>query len=30
VAANRLYEELGFRRRDANLYRYQPPQPAEG
>jgi GNAT superfamily N-acetyltransferase len=30
VAANRLYEELGFRRRDANVYRYQPPQPAEG
>jgi GNAT superfamily N-acetyltransferase len=30
VAANRLYEELGFRRRDSNVYRYQLRQPAEG
>jgi ribosomal protein S18 acetylase RimI-like enzyme len=30
VAANRLYEELGFRRRDASVYRYRLRQPAEG
>jgi ribosomal protein S18 acetylase RimI-like enzyme len=27
VAANRLYQELGFRLRDSNVYRYQPPPP---
>jgi ribosomal protein S18 acetylase RimI-like enzyme len=25
VAANRLYQQLGFRLRDSNVYRYQPP-----
>jgi ribosomal protein S18 acetylase RimI-like enzyme len=25
VAANRLYQRLGFRLRDSNVYRYQPP-----
>jgi GNAT superfamily N-acetyltransferase len=30
MAANRLYEELGFQRRDSNVYRYQLRQPAEG
>jgi ribosomal protein S18 acetylase RimI-like enzyme len=25
VAANRLYQRLGFQLRDSNLYRYQPP-----
>jgi ribosomal protein S18 acetylase RimI-like enzyme len=29
VAANRLYQRLGFRLREANVYRYQPP-PAAG
>jgi ribosomal protein S18 acetylase RimI-like enzyme len=24
VEANRLYQQLGFRRRDSNVYRYQP------
>jgi ribosomal protein S18 acetylase RimI-like enzyme len=24
VAANRLYQQLGFRQRDSNVYRYQP------
>jgi ribosomal protein S18 acetylase RimI-like enzyme len=28
VAANRLYQQLGFRRRDSNVYRYQPQPPA--
>jgi hypothetical protein len=28
VAANRLYQQLGFRLRDSNVYRYQPQQPA--
>jgi ribosomal protein S18 acetylase RimI-like enzyme len=28
VAANRLYQQLGFRLRDSNIYRYQPQQPA--
>jgi ribosomal protein S18 acetylase RimI-like enzyme len=28
VAANRLYQQLGFRPRDSNVYRYQPQQPA--
>lgn len=25
VAANRLYQRLGFQRRDSNVYRYRPP-----
>jgi hypothetical protein len=24
VAANRLYQQLGFQLRDSNVYRYQP------
>jgi ribosomal protein S18 acetylase RimI-like enzyme len=28
VAANRLYQELGFQLRDSNAYRYQPQPPA--
>jgi ribosomal protein S18 acetylase RimI-like enzyme len=28
VAANRLYQQLGFRLRDSNVYRYQPRPPA--
>jgi ribosomal protein S18 acetylase RimI-like enzyme len=28
VAANRLYQQLGFRLRDSNVYRYQPQAPA--
>ena len=28
VAANRLYQHLGFQLRDSNVYRYQPPPPA--
>jgi ribosomal protein S18 acetylase RimI-like enzyme len=28
VAANRLYEQLGFQLRDSNVYRYQPHLPA--
>jgi ribosomal protein S18 acetylase RimI-like enzyme len=28
VAANRLYQQLGFRLRDSNVYRYQPQLPA--
>ena len=28
VAANRLYQQLGFRLRDSNVYRYQPQPPA--
>ena len=28
VAANRLYEQLGFQLRDSNVYRYQPQLPA--
>jgi ribosomal protein S18 acetylase RimI-like enzyme len=28
VAANRLYEQLGFQIRDSNVYRYQPQLPA--
>ena len=28
VAANRLHQQLGFRLRDSNLYRYRPQQPA--
>jgi ribosomal protein S18 acetylase RimI-like enzyme len=27
VAANRLYQRLGFQLRDSNVYRYQPPPP---
>jgi ribosomal protein S18 acetylase RimI-like enzyme len=27
VAANRLYQQLGFRLRDSNVYRYQPQPP---
>ncbi len=30
VAANRLYQRLGFRRREANVYRYQPRSPSAG
>ena len=28
VAANRLYQQLGFQLRDSNVYRYQPQPPA--
>lgn len=28
VAANRLYQQLGFQLRDSNVYRYQPEPPA--
>jgi ribosomal protein S18 acetylase RimI-like enzyme len=28
LAANRLYQRLGFQLRDSNVYRYQPPPPA--
>ncbi|HJU02402.1 MAG TPA: hypothetical protein VJ966_14500 [Actinomycetes bacterium] len=28
VAANRLYQQLGFQLRDSNVYRYQPGLPA--
>jgi ribosomal protein S18 acetylase RimI-like enzyme len=27
VAANRLYQQLGFQLRDSNVYRYRPPPP---
>jgi ribosomal protein S18 acetylase RimI-like enzyme len=30
VAANRLYQRLGFQAREANVYRYQPPSPPGG
>jgi ribosomal protein S18 acetylase RimI-like enzyme len=30
VAANRLYQRLGFQRREANVYRYRPGPPAAG
>jgi ribosomal protein S18 acetylase RimI-like enzyme len=30
VAANRLYQRLGFELREANVYRYRPPPPTAG
>jgi ribosomal protein S18 acetylase RimI-like enzyme len=30
LAANRLYRRLGFRLREANVYRYQPPSTTDG